>query len=119
MTFQEYLDRIREQVGKYGKGAMQFVSEPSSLQMGFRSPEGSFLVGLSQIKAHFQTDTWREHSEVVAFYQKVGGQTPLTAMTRLPPTAELIRLISESLRNALTEGDLLFKAQQDPSRVLS
>jgi hypothetical protein len=114
MTFQEYLDALTTQVGEHGRKACQPFDDPQSLQLGFRSPSGEYRISLAAVKGHFATGAWREDTEILALYKQAGGTAPLSAMTRLPPRDVLIVLVQRALIEAMTEGEKLYQARQNP-----
>jgi hypothetical protein len=48
-----YLSAIREKVAKFGKDALTLYDEPRALVLGFRCKDELHLIGLNNIRAHY------------------------------------------------------------------
>lgn len=104
MTFEEFRARLVEQTTLHGRDALVSVSYPQEKQMGFRSPDGEWVISLGEIKSYFGQEEWRANSEAEDKYRDLGGVTPIRSFTRLPPNEVLSKRYGQELRKAIEEG---------------
>jgi hypothetical protein len=106
-TFDEFLVEVKAQARKFGREQLRPIGDVKTLTLGFESPDGGFVVPLSVVKGAFLLPDWRQNTELEAIYKSLGGQTPIQAMTRVPPHFLLIKLYADRVRKAIEEGEKL------------
>ncbi len=107
-TFDSFLKHLTAEVRRHGREAIKDAEDPGALLVGFKSPTGIWQIGLDVLKEEFSKGRpWRENTSVMETYKKLGGKTPIQAMTRVPPPDEFAKLYSFSVRKAMAEGERL------------
>ncbi len=107
MNLDAYCQQLTLQVFEHGHDQIMSVDDLKTWTFGFSSPTGYWEIRLSEVKAAFATGEWREDTSLKSTYEALGGKTPLTAITRLPPKHVVAALFGLRIAAAIQEGERL------------
>lgn len=105
MTFEEWLDVVLVQCAVHGRAGLHATDDVPARQLGFRSPEGRFMVGLGEVRRHF-AGPWERVS--------VQRQCVRLGRVHVPSLVERYKL---AVSEALARGEVAYRAGQRQSRA--